>query len=73
MCVPNCKSVTRTISRMRQQPREYPPKQERAKKKARMEMAVPRIRLYSMTLTALPPIMSIMGAVVRTNKRRRMT
>jgi hypothetical protein len=58
---------------MRRLPREYPPKQERAKRKARMEMVVQRIRSFSMTLTALPPIMSIMGAVVRTNKRRRMT
>jgi hypothetical protein len=57
---------------MRLLPREYPPKQERAKRKARMEMAVLRIRLYSMTLTALPPIMFIMGVVVKTNKRKRM-
>jgi hypothetical protein len=56
---------------MRLLPREYPLKQERGKKKARMEMVVQRIRSFSMTLTAQPPIMPIMGAVEKTNKRKR--
>ncbi len=69
MFVPNCKSVTKTISKTQPQLQELPLKQVTVMRKPRMAMVL-KIRSFLTTQTDLLPTTPIMQ---RTNKTKKMT